>query len=128
MKQVSKQSTIMKHCVSEFFCTDRLMAVSKGDVVSDSIVLYHDWMVHRDISNSLLKITDWISTSFHYLRDQTVSGLHRLSRLVNEVSLFSFPLIRESTPLLFIQRRDLQSGNALLSLVQNLFCSAGVAL
>jgi hypothetical protein len=104
------------------------MTVSEGDVVSDSIVLDHDWMVHRDIRNSLLKITDWISTSFHYLRDQTVSSFHRLSWLVNEVSLFSFPLIRESTPLLFIQRRDLQFGNALLSLVQNLFCGAGVAL
>src|ERR1043166_8390915 len=115
----------MKHCVSEVFCTDRLPAVSDRDVVSDSIVLYHDWVIHRDIRNSLLKITDWISTRFHYLRDQTVSGLHRLSWLVNEVSLFSFPLICESTPLIFIERHDLQSGNALLSLVQNFFCGAG---
>jgi hypothetical protein len=128
MKQVSKQSTIMKHCVSEFFCTHWLPAVSDRYIVSDSIVLYHDWMIHGDISNSLLKITDWISTSSHYLRDQTVSSLHRLSWLVNEMSLFSFPLICESTPLLFIERHDLQSGNAFLSLVQNLFGGAGAAL
>src|ERR1051325_9470484 len=118
----------MKHCVSEFLRTDRLTAVSDRDVVSDSIVLYHDWMIYGDVSNSLLKITDWISTSSHYLRDQTVGSLHRLSWLVTEMSLFSFPLICESTPLLFIQRRDLQSGNALLSLVQNLLCGACVAL
>src|SRR5690349_24072151 len=102
MQEVRKQSTIVKHGISEFFRAYRLATVSNRDVVSNSIVLDYYRMIDRDVSDPLLKVADRIATSSHNLSDQTVCCFHRFSWLIHEVSLFALPLICEATSLLFI--------------------------
>jgi hypothetical protein len=111
----------MDHCLAQVFCAGLPLCLAKRDFVGFSIFFHDQWVVHRDISRALLKVTYGVATRGQHIPQELVGFRYRNGGAIHEPSLDFTPGVFEARTVAGRQRPDAETLDSFSALVESGF-------
>jgi hypothetical protein len=124
--EVLKEGAIVNHRATQIFSAGLPFGLPNCDFVPSSVVLRHDGMLNRDVSDTLLKVAHRVAAGSHQVAEQLIGLGNRTRRSIHKVGLHAIPLLRVACAILSRKRAKVKFLYALGAFLET--CLGAVAI
>jgi hypothetical protein len=116
-----KERPVVDHGLTHFFRAGFIALPPQRQCASGAIILHDDRMIHRQVVRTPIEIREGITTRGHHLRDELIGFAHGAFRVIHEARLNATPFARECIGLIFSERAQVETADAISAFLENSF-------